>query len=133
VASVVAVLLVVSIPTLVGGALVGVGKLWRYMAERPRRQQVLPMGPPIERIAADLRRLHGQRHELRNQAPAPGRWIRAQALDWAYTDVLTVACRALDVSPPQVSRSGAALATEIRRAEHQLRECGLDVRSGRIG
>jgi hypothetical protein len=57
--------------------------------------------------------------------------VRAQALDGAYTDVLIVACRALDVVPPQVSPAGTASATEILRTEHDLRESGLDVSGDR--
>ncbi len=124
-------IVVVMIPTLVAGAVLGLGRLWQRSTERPRNDLIVPAGPPIERIALDLRRLNAQRDELRNQAPAPGRWVRAQALDGAYADVLVAACRALDVVPPELTPAGTASAGEILRAEQELRQCGLDVSGDR--
>jgi hypothetical protein len=130
-ASVLFLIVVVMIPTLVGGAVLGLARLWRRTTERPRNDPIVPLGPPIERIALDLRRLNAQRDEMRSQPPAPGRWVRAQALEGAYTDVLVVACRALDVAAPELSPAGMASSGEIRRAEHELRQCGLDVSGDR--
>ena len=86
-----------------------------------------PIGPPIERIAADLRRLNGQRCVLRGQVSAPGRGVRSRALAAAYVDVLTDACRVLEVAPPRAGRSGLAASAEIERVEGELLERGLDV------
>src|SRR5215211_8273016 len=44
-------------PTLLGWAVVGTAKLWRWI--EGRRSQPVPVGQPIERIATDLRRLNG--------------------------------------------------------------------------
>ncbi len=114
------------LPTLVGGAVVAGARLWRRWSARRDREPV-PLGPPIERIAADLRRLNGQRHVMRRQVPAPGRGVRARALTAAYVDVLTDACRVLEVTPPRASASGVAPGAEIERVEAELRVRGLDV------
>ena len=119
---------VLLLPTLIGGALVGGARLWRRWRDG-REPGPLPLGPPIERIAADLRRLHGQRRVLRHQVPAPGRVVRARALTAAYVDVLTDACRVLEVAPPRTGPSGLAATAEIERVEGELLERGLDVTS----
>src|SRR5205823_5532922 len=111
-------------PTLLGWAVVGGAKLWRRMEGRPRGP--MPAGQPIERIAADLRRLNGQSGALGAQPPGPGRRIRTRALDAAYTDVLLAACRALEVRPPALAPDGCAVPTEIDRVEAELRDRGLD-------
>ena len=114
------------LPTLVGGAIVGGARLWRRWGARRDRDPV-PLGPPIERIAADLRRLNGERLVMRRQVPAPGRGVRARALTAAYVDVLTDACRVLEVAPPRAGASGIAAGAEIERVEAELLVRGLDV------
>jgi hypothetical protein len=116
---------VLLLPTLIGGALVGTARLWRRWNGRDRGP--VPLGPPIERIASDLRRLNGQRLVMRQQVPAPGRGVRARALTAAYVDVLTDACRVLEVAPPRADASGLAASAEIERVEAELLERGLDV------
>lgn len=85
-----------------------------------------PSGTPIERIRADLCRLHRQLDEVEN-APAdfPAKNQRCLATRAAYLDALGDACSRLQVSAPSgrpVSRA------EIYRAEADLRRAGLDVR-----
>ena len=54
---------VVFLPTLLAGAVIGASRLARRVrAARPRKTSVA-VGPPIERIAADLRRLNVERRE----------------------------------------------------------------------
>jgi hypothetical protein len=117
---------VLFIPTLLGGLAVGTARLWRRYERRDRGP--LPVGPPIERIAADLRRLNGQRGELSRRAPGPGRGMRWRALEAAYVDVLITACRVLEVAPPRASAGGTVAPAEIRRVEIELHGRGLDVR-----
>jgi hypothetical protein len=119
-------LLVVAVflPSAFAAALLGTRALWRRAAERQRRP--LPVGPPIERIAADLRRLNRERRVQVGRGPAPGRGVRSRALTAAYLDVLGVACRVLEVRPPEVG-GGRTAAMEIARVEDELRRRGLDV------
>ncbi|MEP6853415.1 MAG: hypothetical protein ABJA87_12275 [bacterium] len=58
-----------------------------------------PVGPPIERIAADLRRISAHLDALVDAGPVPGRILRVRATTTAYDDVLLRACRALEVEP----------------------------------
>jgi hypothetical protein len=118
---------VVLFPTLLGCAVLGTLRLWQWLQTRDRRP--IPMDLPIERIAADARRLRTQREELLGQAPAPGRRLRTEALDAAYLDTLAAACRALDVPPPPGGASGAGATSEICRVETELGRRGLDVRT----
>jgi hypothetical protein len=125
-----AVLLVVALllPTLVGVALVGARRLYERLAARERGP--VPLGPPIERIAADLRRLNVERQQQHGLGPTPGRGVRSRALTAAYLDMLVSACRVLDVGPPEI-HSGRVAAGEIERVELELRQRGLDVEPDR--
>jgi hypothetical protein len=118
---------VLLLPTLIGGALVGGARLWQRWCQRQSEARPIPLGPPIERIAADLRRLNGQRMVMQQQVRAPGRGVRARALTAAYVDVLTDACRVLEVAPPRAGTSGVAAPAEIQRVEAELLVRGLDV------
>ncbi len=113
------------LPTLIGVTLITAVRLWRRWDDRDR--DPMPLGRPIERIAADLRRLNHQRGHLRQQVPGPGRGVQSRALAAAYVDVLTDACRVLEVAPPRVSGSGPAASAEIERVEAELLTRGLDV------
>jgi hypothetical protein len=116
---------VMILPTLLGAAALGAMRVRRMWESRDRGPS--PLGQPIERLAADVRRLHDQRTALLRQAPGPGRGLRIRALDAAYVDALTAACLALDVVPPRAVGAGPAT-TEIGRVESELRRRGLDVR-----
>lgn len=118
---------VVLLPTLLGCAVLGTLRLWRWRQSRGR--DPVPLGLPIERIAADARRLRTQREELLRQVTGPGRRLRTQALDAAYLDTLAAACRALDVPPLPAATSGPAVLAEIRRIETELSRRGLDLRA----
>jgi hypothetical protein len=120
----------VLLPTLAGAALIAAWRLGRRLAARERGPVAL--GPPIERIAADLRRLNAERHHQRGRGPTPGRGVRSRALAAAYVDVLDSACRVLDVSPPKV-RAGRVAPGEIDRVESELRQRGLEVEPHRAG
>ncbi|HEX6754974.1 MAG TPA: hypothetical protein VF109_03410 [Mycobacteriales bacterium] len=88
----------------------------------PRPKVVVKPGPPLERIAADLRRLSGARRLL----PRGTSRARQQGLLRAYDEVLGLACAALDVPhalaemPPGMDRD-----LERLRVEEALRGCGL--------
>jgi hypothetical protein len=127
VANAVLLVVVIFIPTLLGGAAVGTARVWRRYHERDRGPR--PLGPPIERIAADLRRLNRERWDLSCRASGPGRGVRWRALEAAYVDVLTTACRVLEVVPPRPGGAGTVPRAEIDRVESELHSRGLDVRS----
>lgn len=122
------------LPAMVGGAVLAARRLWQLREHRARHP--VPSGPPIERIAADLRRLRRQWAIHQGQKPGPGRSVRSRALSAAYIDVLVAACRALEVRPPhgcepgQACQPGRATRGEIRRVETELHRRGLDIGLG---
>lgn len=88
----------------------------------PAPKPVPRTGPPVERIAADLRRLSGAARDL----PRGISRARQQGLLRAYDEVLALGCRALDVPhaladlPPGLDRD-----LERLRVEEALRSAGL--------
>ena len=115
------------LPTAVGWAAVLTVRGARSWSARQRDRVPVPLGPPIERVATDLRRLDRQRHELRREGPSPGRAVRIRALEAAYRDLLLVACRRLEVDPPASTPSGQPAPGEVARVEDELCDRGLDV------
>jgi hypothetical protein len=113
----------IALPTASGYAYV----LGRQVLRRWRqRVSTAPTGPTIERLGADVRRLHRLLDEIENAPDRPGKRLRSRATLDAYVDALRAACARLEVPPPAgppVSRA------EIYRVESDLRACGLEVRS----
>lgn len=118
------------LPTLLGAAGVAGARLVRQLRERRRR--AIATGPSIERLGADLRRLHASLRSADEPVPRPGRGLRLRATRAAYVDALTAACRALEVPPPCAGRAGEVSVTEIYRVEAGLRAQGLDVREPEV-
>jgi hypothetical protein len=89
-----------------------------------RKTPVLPDGMPIERIAADLRRI--RRQARRPVAGMP--MARRVAIVAAYDETLLDACRALDV-PTELDRITDALERESERlrTEAELERAGVDL------
>ena len=85
----------------------------------------VPAGMPIERIAADLRRIRVQARR-----PVTGMPIaRRRAIAAAYDDALLDACRALDVSDrarPDLGRRSSARASGCA-PRHELERAGVDL------
>jgi hypothetical protein len=123
------IVLILLTPTLAGAALIGMVRLSRETTRRSRirRSGATAGTPPLEQVAADLRRLHREVVRLED-APdtSPGRHVRLRAVRSAYGDSLLVACRALEVpvASADISRLPAA---EIYRLESALRDRGLQV------
>jgi hypothetical protein len=84
----------------------------------------VPGGMPIERIAADLRRIRPQARRLADGMPM----ARRLAIVAAYDEALVDACRALDV-PTELSRISDALERESERlrTEAELERAGVDL------
>ncbi|GAB3574044.1 hypothetical protein GCM10027445_34320 [Amycolatopsis endophytica] len=89
-----------------------------------RRRVPAPSAPPIERLAADLRRVHRSLADLAPDAPM----VRRRATNQAYDALLAQACAALglrhwlDELPEGVERD-----VERLRVEEALRRAGLTV------
>jgi hypothetical protein len=80
------------------------------------------VGMPIERIAADLRRIRAQ--ALRPASGTP--YSRRQAIVAAYDDALLDACRALGVSTElDLITDALERESERLRAEHELQKAGI--------
>jgi hypothetical protein len=84
----------------------------------------VPAGMPIERIAADLRRIRPQ--ALMPAAGTP--MARRRAIVAAYDEALLDACRALDV-PTELDRITDALERESERlrTEAELARAGVEL------
>ena len=83
-------------------------------------------GMPIERIAADLRRIRPQ--ALRPATGTP--YSRRLAIVAAYDDALLDACRALGVSTElDLITDALERESERLRAEHELQKAGVDLGS----
>ena len=122
-------LLVIALVTLmlgvtVGGVLYqhGIATFFRRLTHRVLPPPEPPAGPPIERIARDVRRLRAE-----VLAPTPGiPMARRIGVARAYDDLLVDACRALDV-PDTLSglATGTERDAERLRVEHRLDAAGL--------
>jgi hypothetical protein len=94
------------------------------MVNRRRRRPPVAEGPPIERLAADLRRVHRALAGLAPDVPV----VRRRATRQAYDALLVQACHAvgeqhwLDTLPEGVERE-----VERLRIEESLRRSGLAV------
>ena len=110
------------LPTALGGVWVGSRRLYDAWERHGRPSLAAPQ--PIERIAADLRRLHRQLEATENSADLPKKFQRRLATRAAYVDALTAACEQLEVRVPAGSPVPQA---EIYRVEADLRSRGLDV------
>lgn len=91
---------------------------------RERYRAPVPDGLPIERLAADLRRVHRDLVELAPDAPM----VRRRATRQAYDALLLQACAAVDIRtdlddvPEGVERE-----MERLRVEQCLRDAGLAI------
>ncbi|WP_439378426.1 hypothetical protein [Amycolatopsis lexingtonensis] len=91
---------------------------------RSRRVTPAPSGPPIERVAADLRRVHRLLVDYPSGTPAARRFGTRQA----YDELLTQACRQVGVAH-RLAELPEGMDREIERlrVEQSLRERGLAV------
>lgn len=92
----------------------------------PSAEPTRPVGPPIERIAADARRIRAQIRQAPDGIPV------AKLRGWleAYDDVLITACRSLELEQRlDVLPEGGVHDLERERVERMLEEVGLLTRS----
>jgi hypothetical protein len=120
--------LIVATPTLLG-ALAVRGPKWcgilaeRWRARRPPAPQ--PIGPPIERLAADLRRLLRLHEELTVSAHMSMRAHRLWAVEAAIGDRAVEAARALGLPHRVPSRPAVLRRDELLALLHALSAAGL--------
>jgi hypothetical protein len=82
-----------------------------------------PTSPPIQQVAADLRRLNRQRLSIAMRSRV---WF--QAVQHAYDDRLGVACKQLGIEQHLEELTGMDLDLERLRIEGLLEEAGLAFR-----
>jgi hypothetical protein len=127
VSTVVLFLVAIALPTVAVGALIGAWRAAGWLGEARSRARYQALPPePTERLEADLRRLRAELEDTETRSSLTAKHHRVQALRGAYIDVLSSACRRLEVSPPQ--GGDRAPQAEIYRVEAALRQRGLDVR-----
>lgn len=94
-------------------------RTWRGSLRPPR-----PVTPPIQAVAADLRRLH----RLLESLPAGTSFVRATGVAHAYDEMLALACQQLEV-PTRILElaDGKPRMLERIRLEFLLGESGLQI------
>lgn len=97
---------------------------WRWLHVEP---PPAPAGPPIEQIAADLRRLGRQRLTLGARSP-----IWHTAVQRAYDERLCLACRSLGIEQHLAELDGLDLDIERVRVEGELLAAGLVLAGGDV-
>jgi predicted NAD/FAD-binding protein len=81
-----------------------------------------PKRPPIQQVAADLRRLRRQLERL----PKGASYVRVAGVQRAYDEVLVIACAELGVDTTlSETPAGQQRDLERLRVEFMLGECGL--------
>ncbi len=121
--TVVTLLWIVLTPTAVAGAAVLLPRAVRAARRRVTRRPPAPAGPPLEQVAADLRRLLAEHRTVAVTPGLPARGRRFLALEAALTDRGLDAARALELDvPPRPGRDGLppaalrALLVDLARA-----------------
>jgi hypothetical protein len=111
------------IPTALAAAVLAVPRLVRWA--RRRRPAPVLAGPPIEQLAADLRRVHRVLEQYGPGTPV----VRRVGTLQAYDALLTQACSAMDIEH-ELNKlpSGMTLELERLRVEESLRTAGLVIR-----
>lgn len=116
-------------PVAVCVAFLRAGRGFAWMRRLARRLHLTPRpiaepdGPPLEQLAADLRRLYPRVHH-----PAPGtRMPKQRGVVMAYDHRLLETARALGVATtlPDLPPEGFDREAERLRVEHALTEAGL--------
>jgi hypothetical protein len=121
--SVVEIVLAVGLMPAAAYALIGGLRAARWVAEARRKA---PPPVPVDRLAANLRRLRVQLDETETSAELTAKRFHVRSVRGAYLDTLAEACQRFDVTP--LPGDGASQA-DIYRTEAALAAHGLDVRN----
>jgi hypothetical protein len=120
--------LIVATPTLLGAAAVYAPRCWTRLADRwesRRPAPPRPAGPPIEQLAADLRRLLRLHAEMLESAHLAMRAHRLWAVEAAIGVRAVEAARALDVPHREPAVPGALTRAELLDLLTALAAAGL--------
>lgn len=120
--------LIVATPTLLGAVAVYAPRWCAFVADRWeqfRPPPPQPAGPPIEQLAADLRRLLRLHGELVASAHLAMRAHRLWAVEAAIGVRAIEAARALDVPHREPAMPGALTRSELIVLLHELASAGL--------
>ena len=109
------VLVIALTPSAVAGAAVLLPRAVRAARRRLSVGRPLPAGPPLEQVAADLRRLLAEHRRVVRSPHLSARGRRLAALEAALTDRAVDAARALELQVPE-RPPGAALPVPALRA-----------------
>jgi hypothetical protein len=120
------VLVVVLMPA-AGYAIIGGVRAARWLEEKRRKA---PPSIPVDRLAANLRRLRAELEETETSAELTAKRFHVRSVRGAYLDTLAEACQRLGVSPPP---GDGATQADIYRTEAELAARGLDVRERAAG
>jgi hypothetical protein len=120
--------LIIITPTLIGGIVITAprwcGAIARAWPERGSREPK-PVGPPIQQLALDLRRLLRLHAELTASAHLAMRAHRLWAIEAAIAVRAIEAARALDVPHREPERPGALTRDELCALLYALGDAGL--------
>jgi hypothetical protein len=86
-------------------ALIGSWRAANWLGEKRRKP---PAPEPVERLAANLRRLRAELNDTETRDGLTAKHHRVQALRGAYIDTLTAASARFDVPPPPGDREPLA-------------------------
>jgi len=112
--TVVTLLCIAVTPTAVAGAVVLLPRAVRTVRRRLTSPRPLPAGPPLEQVAADLRRLLVEHRRLARSPQLPARGRRLVALEAALTDRALDAARALELELPALPAGGVLPVPALR-------------------
>jgi hypothetical protein len=120
--------LIILAPSLLGGIIVSAPRWWgaitRVIPERGSHDPK-PAGPPIEQLAADLRRLLRLHHDLTVSAHLAMRAHRLWAIENAIGVRAVEAARALDVPHREPEPPGGLTRDELSGLLYALGDAGL--------
>ncbi|MEV6492699.1 hypothetical protein AB0M20_29375 [Actinoplanes sp. NPDC051633] len=120
--------LIVAAPTLIGALAVTAPRWCGYIADRWAQRHAddpVPIGPPIEQLAADLRRLLRLHGELTASAHLAMRAHRLWAVEAAIAVRAVEAARAIGVPHPEPEQPGSLNRTELMDLLRDLGEAGM--------
>ena len=114
-------------PTLIGAAVVYTPRWWAALVRAwpGRAEEPQPVGPPIEQLAADLRRLLRLHEELTNSAHIAMLAHRLWAVEAAIGGRAVEAARALDVPHRRPGHLEMLSRAELTELLHELSRAGL--------